>query len=298
MGSLPQPNSLFFKTGPSRKVGIEVLAFQRFTWNSSFPSVKLEASQNMEAPVVVVTGASRGIGRAIALSFGKAACKVLVNYARSSTQAEEVSNLIEAFGGKALTFAGDVSNEADVESMIKTAVDAWGTVDVLVNNAGVTRDGLLMRMKKSQWQDVIDLNLTGVFLCTQVDIYILPILLQGRIVNIASIIGQVGNVGQANYSAAKAGVIGLTKSAAREYASRNITVNAVAPGFIASDMTAKLRPDIEKKRLELIPLGRFGQPEEVAGLVEFLALNPAAKYITGQVIYLFPYWFSKYRTPL
>ncbi|XP_029129678.1 3-oxoacyl-[acyl-carrier-protein] reductase 4 isoform X1 [Cajanus cajan] len=286
MGSLPQPNSLFFKTGPSRKVGIEVLAFQRFTWNSSFPSVKLEASQNMEAPVVVVTGASRGIGRAIALSFGKAACKVLVNYARSSTQAEEVSNLIEAFGGKALTFAGDVSNEADVESMIKTAVDAWGTVDVLVNNAGVTRDGLLMRMKKSQWQDVIDLNLTGVFLCTQAAAKIMAMKKKGRIVNIASIIGQVGNVGQANYSAAKAGVIGLTKSAAREYASRNITVNAVAPGFIASDMTAKLRPDIEKKRLELIPLGewRFGQPEEVAGLVEFLALNPAAKYITGQVL--------------
>ncbi|RDX68300.1 3-oxoacyl-[acyl-carrier-protein] reductase, chloroplastic, partial [Mucuna pruriens] len=250
------------------KVGSEVLAFQRFTSNGSFvPSVQLEARQkNMKAPVVVVTGASRGIGRAIALSFGKAACKVLVNYARSSTQAEEVSNLIEAFGGQALTFEGDVSNEADVESMIKTAVDAWGTVDVLVNNAGITRDGLLTRMTKSQWQDVIDLNLTG-----------------GRIVNITSIIGQVGNVGQANYSAAKAGVIGLTKSAAREYASRNITINAVAPGFISSDMTAKLRPDIEKKRLELIPLGRFGQPEEVAGLVEFLALNPAANYITGQV---------------
>ncbi|KAK7399980.1 hypothetical protein VNO78_11178 [Psophocarpus tetragonolobus] len=286
MGSLVRPNSVFFRSRTSRKVACrKVMAFQRYSRNGSFPCVQLEASatQNMEAPVVVVTGASRGIGRAIALSLGKAACKVLVNYATSSTQAQEVSNLIEAFGGQAITFAGDVSNEADVESMIKTAVDAWGTVDVLVNNAGITRDGLLMRMKKSQWQDVIDLNLTGVFLCMQAAAKIMTMKKKGRIVNITSVIGQVGNVGQANYSAAKAGVIGLTKSAAREYASRNITVNAVAPGFIASDMTAKLRPDIEKKRMELIPLGRLGQPEEVAGLVEFLALSPAANYITGQV---------------
>ncbi|KAK7319070.1 hypothetical protein RJT34_03782 [Clitoria ternatea] len=282
MGSVTRRNPLFFQTVPSRKPS-EVLAFQRFTSNGSFPSVQLEASQNTVPPVVVVTGASRGIGRAIALSFGKAACKVLVNYATSSPQAEEVSSLIEAFGGQALTFAGDVSNEADVESMIKTAVDAWGTVDVFVNNAGITKDGLLMRMKKSQWQDVIDLNLTGVFLCTQAAARIMTMKKKGRIINIASVIGLVGNVGQANYSAAKAGVIGLTKSAAREYASRNITVNAVAPGFISSDMTAKLGQDILKKRLEAIPLGRFGQPEEVAGLVEFLALNPAASYITGQV---------------
>ena len=241
------------------------------------------ATQKVESPVVVVTGASRGIGKAIALSLGKAGCKVLVNYARSSKEAEEVSKEIEEFGGQALTFGGDVSNEADVESMIKTAVDAWGTVDVLINNAGITRDGLLMRMKKSQWQDVIDLNLTGVFLCTQAAAKIMMKKRKGRIVNIASVVGLVGNVGQANYSAAKAGVIGLTKTVAKEYASRNITVNAVAPGFIASDMTAKLGQDIEKKILETIPLGRYGQPEEVAGLVEFLALNQAASYITGQV---------------
>ncbi|XP_020970576.1 3-oxoacyl-[acyl-carrier-protein] reductase, chloroplastic isoform X2 [Arachis ipaensis] len=196
------------------------------------------ASQNVEAPVVVVTGASRGIGRSIALALGKAGCKVLVNYARSSKEAEEVSKEIEASGGQALTFGGDVSNEAHVESMIKAATDAWGTVDVLINNAGITRDGLLMRMKKSQWQEVIDLNLTGVFLCTQ---------------------------------------------AAAKIMMKKKKVNAVAPGFIASDMTAKLGEDIEKKILETIPLGRYGQPEEVAGLVEFLALNPAASYITGQV---------------
>ncbi|KAJ7957604.1 3-oxoacyl-[acyl-carrier-protein] reductase [Quillaja saponaria] len=209
---------------------------------------------------------------------------VLVNYARSSKEAEEVSKQIEEAGGQALTFGGDVSNEADVDSMIKTAVNAWGTIDVLINNAGITRDVLLMRMKKSQWQDVIDLNLTGVYLCTQAAAKIMMKKKKGRIVNIASVVGLVGNVGQANYSAAKAGVIGLTKTVAKEYASRNINVNAVAPGFIASDMTAKLGDDFEKKILEMIPLGRFGQPEEVAGLVEFLALNPAASYITGQVL--------------
>ncbi|KAK3040804.1 hypothetical protein RJ639_029148 [Escallonia herrerae] len=243
-----------------------------------------EATQKVEAPVVVVTGASRGIGKAIAIALGKAGCKVLVNYARSSKEAEEVSKEIEASGGQALTFGGDVSKEADVEAMIKTAVDAWGTVDILINNAGITRDGLLMRMKTPQWQDVIDLNLTGVFLCTQAAAKIMMKKKKGRIINIASVVGLVGNVGQANYSAAKAGVIGFTKSVAKEYSSRNINVNAVAPGFIASDMTAKLGGDIEKKILETIPLGRYGQPEEVAGLVEFLALNPAASYITGQVL--------------
>ncbi|PON82789.1 3-oxoacyl-(acyl-carrier-protein) reductase [Trema orientale] len=241
-------------------------------------------AQRVEAPVVIVTGASRGIGRATALALGKAGCKVLVNYARSSKEAEEVSKEIEASGGQALTFGGDVSKEADVDLMIKTAVDAWGTVDVLINNAGITRDGLLMRMKKSQWQEVIDLNLTGVFLCTQAAAKIMMKKKKGRIINVASVVGLVGNAGQANYSAAKAGVIGFTKTVAKEYASRNINVNAIAPGFIASDMTAKLGDDTEKKILETIPLGRYGQPEEVAGLVEFLALDPAASYITGQVL--------------
>ncbi|KAF3628815.1 3-oxoacyl-[acyl-carrier-protein] reductase, chloroplastic [Capsicum annuum] len=244
----------------------------------------VEAAAKVEAPVVIVTGASRGIGKEIALALGKAGCKVLVNYARSSKEAEEVSKEIEACGGEALAFGGDVSKEEDVESMIKTVVDRWGTIDVLINNAGITRDTLLMRMKKSQWQEVIDLNLTGVFLCTQAAAKIMMKKKKGRIINISSVVGLVGNAGQANYSAAKAGVIGLTKSVAKEYASRNITVNAVAPGFIASDMTAQLSEDIEKKILQSIPLGRYGQPEDVAGLVEFLALNPAASYITGQVL--------------
>ncbi|XP_021746510.1 3-oxoacyl-[acyl-carrier-protein] reductase 4-like isoform X2 [Chenopodium quinoa] len=244
----------------------------------------IEMVQNVEAPVAIVTGASRGIGKATALALGKAGCKVLVNYARSSKEAELVANEIEACGGQAITFGGDVSQESDVESMIKAATDAWGTVDILVNNAGITRDGLLMRMKRSQWQDVIDLNLTGVFLCTQAAAKIMMKKKKGRIINITSVVGLIGNAGQANYSAAKAGVIGLTKSVAKEYASRGINVNAIAPGFIASDMTSNLGEDIEKKLMAAIPLGRYGQPEEVAGLVEFLALDPAASYITGQVV--------------
>ncbi|KAG2292442.1 hypothetical protein Bca52824_039111 [Brassica carinata] len=241
-----------------------------------------EAVPKVESPVVVVTGASRGIGKAIALSLGKAGCKVLVNYARSAKEAEQVSKQIEAYGGQAITFGGDVSKEADVDAMMKTAFDAWGTIDVVVNNAGITRDTLLIRMKKSQWDEVIDLNLTGVFLCTQAATKIMMKKRKGRIINIASVVGLIGNIGQANYAAAKAGVIGFSKTAAREGASRNINVNVVCPGFIASDMTAKLGEDMEKKILGTIPLGRYGQPEDVAGLVEFLALSPAASYITGQ----------------
>ncbi|PAN16533.1 hypothetical protein PAHAL_3G067100 [Panicum hallii] len=238
----------------------------------------------LEAPVAVVTGASRGIGRAIAVALGKAGCKVVVNYAKSGMEAEEVCREIEESGGTAFSFAADISCETEVESMMRTVIDAWGTLDVLVNNAGITRDALLMRMKRTQWQEVVDVNLTGVYLCAQAAATVMMKRRKGRIINIASVSGIIGNVGQANYCAAKAGVIGLTKAMAREYGSRNINVNAVAPGWVASDMTAKLGDDVERKALETIPLGRFGRPEEVAGLVEFLAVHPAASYITGQVL--------------
>ncbi|EFH48541.1 3-oxoacyl-reductase [Arabidopsis lyrata subsp. lyrata] len=223
-----------------------------------------EVVQKVESPVVVITGASRGIGKAIALALGKAGCK------------------IEEYGGQAITFGGDVSKAADVDAMMKTALDKWGTIDVVVNNAGITRDTLLIRMKQSQWDEVIALNLTGVFLCTQAAVKIMMKKKKGRIINISSVVGLIGNIGQANYAAAKGGVIAFSKTIAREGASRNINVNAVCPGFIASDMTAELGEDMEKKILGTIPLGRYGKAEEVAGLVEFLALSPAASYITGQ----------------
>lgn len=241
-----------------------------------------ESPKLVDAPVSIVTGASRGIGKAIALALGGAGGKVLVNYARSAKEAEEVAQQIEEMGGSALVVGGDMSKQEDVDALFKAAMDTWGTIDILVNNAGITKDTLLMRMKKEQWQDVIDLNLTGVFLCTQAATKVMMKKRKGRIINISSVVGVTGNVGQANYSAAKAGVIGFTKSVAREYAGRNITVNAVAPGFIASDMTAKLNKEIEAAILKTIPLGKYGQPEDVAGLVKFLATDPAAAYITGQ----------------
>ena len=243
-----------------------------------------DAGASVEPPVCVVTGASRGIGRAIALALGEAGAKVLVNYASSAEKAEEVASQIAASGGEAITFKGDMGNEGDIKDMFSACVDKWGGVDVLVNNAGITRDTLMMRMKAKQWQEVIDTNLSGVFFCAQAATKIMGKKRRGRIINIASVVGITGNAGQANYAAAKGGVISLTKTIAREYAGRNITCNAVAPGFIASDMTSVLSEDIEAKILQGIPLKRYGQPEEVAGLVKFLATDPAAAYITGQTL--------------
>jgi len=230
--------------------------------------------------VAVVTGGSRGIGRAIALVLADQGAKVVVNYANSIEAAADVVREIQDFGGAAIALKADVSKTEEVDQMIKAVMDKWQRIDVLVNNAGITRDGLLLRMKLEDWQAVIDLNLTGVFLCTKAVSKIMLKQKAGRIINITSVVGETGNAGQANYSAAKAGVIGFTKSIAKELASRGITVNAVAPGFITTDMTKDIKAT---EILSHIPLGRYGQPEEVAGMVRFLAADPAAGYITGQV---------------
>jgi 3-oxoacyl-[acyl-carrier protein] reductase len=235
---------------------------------------------NLTGQVAVVTGASRGIGRAIALDLAREGAKVVVNYASSSAAADALVQDIEAVGSEAIALQANISQADQVDSLIKAAMDKWGRVDILVNNAGITKDTLLLRMKPEDWQAVIDINLTGVFLCTRAVAKIMLKQKSGRIVNIASVAGQMGNPGQANYSAAKAGVIGFTKTVAKELSSRGITVNAVAPGFITTDMTADLGSE---GILQLIPLGRYGTPEEVAGMVRFLAADPAAAYITGQV---------------
>ncbi len=236
---------------------------------------------SLDGQTALVTGGGRGIGRAIALALGEAGAEVVVNYSSSASAADDVVATITAAGGKAYALQANVSIEGEVDSLIKTVLDRSGRLDVLVNNAGITRDGLLMRMKTSDWQAVIDLNLSGVFLCTRA--VARPMLKQksGRIINITSVVGLMGNAGQANYAAAKAGVIGLTRSTAKELASRGITVNAVAPGFIATDMTKDLDAD---SILKDIPLGTFGTQEQVAGAVRFLAADSAAAYITGQVL--------------
>ncbi|MDY6803092.1 MAG: 3-oxoacyl-[acyl-carrier-protein] reductase [Cyanobacteriota bacterium] len=240
-----------------------------------------ETQQRLKGKVAIITGASRGIGRATALAMAAEGANVVVNYASSSGAAEEVVAEITGAGGKAHAFQADVSKVDEVDGMVKEVKDKLGSIDVLVNNAGITRDTLLMRMKPEDWQAVIDLNLTGVFLCTRAIAKIMLKQKSGRIVNIASVAGQMGNPGQANYSAAKAGVIGLTKTVAKELASRGITVNAVAPGFIETDMTKDLKNTEEI--LKFIPLGRYGKSEEVAGTIVFLTADSAADYITGQV---------------
>lgn len=239
-----------------------------------------ESLQRLRHQVAIVTGASRGIGRAIALQLADVGANVVINYASSSAVAQQVADEIVANGGSAIALQADVSKADQVDTLLNAVMEKWNRVDILVNNAGITRDTLLLRMKLEDWQAVIDLNLTGVFLCTRAISKVMLKQRAGRIINIASVAGQMGNPGQANYSAAKAGVIGFTKTVAKELASRGITVNAVAPGFIATDMTSNLKAD---EILEYIPLGRYGQPEEVAGLVRFLAADPSAAYITGQV---------------
>ena len=231
--------------------------------------------------VAIVTGSGRGIGRAIALELAGAGAKVVINYAGRSDKAEETVELIRAAGGESLAVQADVSQAADVDRLIQTTLDYFGKINILINNAGITRDSLLLRMKEADWDAVLATNLKGVFLCTKAVSKGMLKQRSGVIVNISSVVGLAGNAGQANYAAAKAGVVGFSKSIAKEFAPRGIRVNVVAPGYIMTDMTETLAEGVQSEILREIPLGRLGKPEDVAKVVRFLA-SPEASYITGQ----------------
>lgn len=235
--------------------------------------------------VALVTGGSRGIGRAIALGLGREGASVAVNYLASGRAAEEVVAEIQRMGRDAAPVQGDVGCADAVESMAKQVLERFGRIDILVNNAGIARDSLLLRMKPEDWEAVVRTNLTGVFNCTRVVARQMIRQRSGRIINVASVVGVTGNTGQANYAAAKAGIIGFTKSVARELASRNITVNAVAPGFIETDMTGRLPREVREELVGRIPLGRSGTAGDVAEVVLFLA-SDGAGYITGQTFHV------------
>jgi len=232
---------------------------------------------------VVVTGGSRGIGRAIAIEFGKKGANVVINYVSSDAEAEKVAEEIKSLGGNAILVKGDISSFEEGKKLIDETVKVFGTIDILINNAGITKDGLIMRMKEEHFDKVIDINLKGVFNTCKSAVSHMLKQRSGKIINISSVVGVAGNAGQANYAASKAGVIGLTKSIAKEVGARGITVNAVAPGFIKSDMTDVLSEKVKDGMLGLIPLNRFGNVEDVARTVVFLA-SEGGDYITGQVI--------------
>lgn len=237
----------------------------------------------LEGKTALVTGASRGIGRAVAVALAAAGAKVAVNYAGNDAAAEETKAAIEAAGGTAILVKADIADCEAVEKMVADTVEAFGQIDILVNNAGITRDGLLMRMKNEDFDAVINTNLKGVYYTTKAVTKLMMKKRYGRIINMASVVGLTGNAGQANYAAAKAGVIGFSKTVAKELASRGITCNMVAPGLIATDMTKDLPEKAKEAMMTSIPLGRAGQPEDVAQAVLFLASDNAS-YITGQVI--------------
>lgn len=237
----------------------------------------------LDGKVALVTGASRGIGRAVAICLAKSGAKIAVNYAGNQAAAEEVKQMIEQNGGEAILVQADISNAESVDAMVATVMEAFGRIDILVNNAGITRDTLLMRMKEADWNAVIQTNLTGVFYVTKAVSKIMMKQRYGKIVNMSSVVGLMGNAGQANYAAAKAGVIGFTKSMAKELAARNITVNAIAPGFIATDMTAVLSDKVKEDLATKIPMGRLGEADDIASAVLFL-VSDSANYITGQTL--------------
>lgn len=233
----------------------------------------------------LVTGASRGIGRAIAIELARQGVNVAVNFAGNAKKADDVVAEIKALGSQAFAIRADVANSDEVAAMVKETVDAFGSLDILVNNAGITRDGLIMRMKEDDWDAVINTNLKGVFNCAKAVTRQMMKQRYGRIINISSVVGVLGNAGQANYVAAKAGVIGLTKTLARELANRNINVNAVAPGFIETDMTDELSEEIKQELLKQIPLAKLGKAEDIAAVVRFL-VSEDANYMTGQTLHV------------
>ena len=237
----------------------------------------------MARRLALVTGGSRGIGRAIALTLGKNGCDIAVNYNASAEAAEALCEELAALGARASAFRADVSDRTQVEALFKAVEAGMGPVEILVNNAGITRDNLLMRMKPEEWDAVLAANLSSAFYCTKEAIRGMAKARWGRIVSIASVVGLVGNAGQANYSASKAGLIGFSKSVAREYAARGVTVNVVAPGFIGTDMTGVLKEQVKEAILGQIPLGRMGSPEDVARAVAFFA-SEESSYVTGQVL--------------
>jgi len=243
----------------------------------------MEPNAELSGKVALVTGASRGLGRAIAVKLAAMGAQVAINYLANEAEADKVSQLITQQGGKSITVRADVRDSEAVKSMARRITDQWGRIDILVNNAGITRDGLLPRMSDEAWDEVIDTNLRGAYLCTKFVLRSMMNLNWGRIINISSLAGLSGNQGQANYSASKGGLIAFTKSVAREVGPRNITANVIAPGFFVTDMTDKLPPEVREAILARIPLKRYGTPEELSELAGFLA-SDRASYITAQVI--------------